>query len=62
MDKRNSVDVNKFRGILNNFVMKNHVNKANHNLGHTFDLVNDCVKNSLVGSVIFEPETQYLII
>ena len=56
MDQQNSVDANKFRGILNNYGMKNHVNKATHNLGHTLDLVIDCVENSIIGNVYVEPQ------
>ena len=39
------------RSVLNNFGLKNHVNKATDNLGHTLDLIIDCFENSLVGSV-----------
>ena len=56
MDQQNSVDANKFRSVLNNFGLKNHVNKATHNLGHTLDLIIDCVENSIVGSVYVEPQ------
>jgi len=35
MDQQNSVDANKFRSVLNNVGLKNYVNKATHNLGHT---------------------------
>ena len=33
----------KFRSVLSNFGLKNHVNTATQNLGHTFDLIIDCV-------------------
>ena len=56
VDKQNSVDANTFRSILNNFGMKRHVNKATQNLGHTLDLVIDCVENSIVGSVNVQPQ------
>ena len=56
MDQQKSVDANKFRSILNNFCMKNHVNKATHNLGHTLDLVIDCVQSPIVRCVNFEPQ------
>ena len=45
MDQQNSFDANKFRSIPNNFGLKNHVNKAKHILGHTLDLIIDCVEN-----------------
>ena len=53
MDQQKNVDKNKFRIMLNNFGMKNHVNKATHNLGHTLDLVIGCVENSIVENVNF---------
>ena len=56
MDQQNSVDANKFRSILNNFCMKNQVNKATHNLGHSLDLVIDCVENTVVRCVNVEPQ------
>ena len=56
IDQQNSVDVNKFRSILNDFVMKNHVNKATHNLWHILDLVFECVENSKVGCEKIEPQ------
>ena len=55
MDQQNSVDANNFRIVLNNFGLKNHVNKATHNLGHTLDLIIECVKSSRVGMVYVEP-------
>ena len=55
MDQNNSVDVNKYRIILNTFGIKNHVSKTTHNLGHTLDLVIDCVEKSIIGCVNFEP-------
>ena len=36
--------------------MKNHVNKATHNLGHTIDLVIDCDENYIIGNVHVEPQ------
>ena len=42
--------------ILNNFGLKNHVNKATHNLGHSFDLIMDCVEMSIVGGVNVVPQ------
>ena len=56
MDQQNSVYANKFRGILNNYGMKNHVNRATHNLGHTLDLVIDCDENSIIGNLHVEPQ------
>ena len=56
MDQQNSVDANVFRSIFNNFGLKNHVNKATHNLGLTLDLIIDCVENSIVGIVYIEPQ------
>ena len=56
MDQQNIVDANKFRSILNNFGMKNHVNKATHNLGHTLDLVIECVENPIVRYINVEPQ------
>ena len=56
MDQQNSVHANKFRGILNNYGMKNHVNEATQNLGHTLHLVIDCDKNSIYGNVHVEPQ------
>ena len=56
MDKQNSVDANKFRRKLNNFSLKNHVNKVTHNLGHTLDHIIDGVEKFLVGDVSVEPQ------
>ena len=50
------LDANKICSLLNNFGMKNHVNKTTHNFGHTLDLVIDCVENSVVGCVNVEPQ------
>ena len=51
MNQQKSVGANKIRIILKNFVLKNHVNKATHNIGHTLVLVADCVENPIVGNV-----------
>ena len=56
MDQQKSVDANKIRSVLVNFGLKNHVNKATHYLGHTLDLIIDCVENCIVGSVYVEPQ------
>ena len=56
MDQQNSVDANKFCSVLNNLGLKNHVNYATHNLGHTLDLSIVCVENFIVGSVYVEPQ------
>ena len=55
IDQQNSSDAI-VRKILYKFGQKNHVNMAAHNLGHTLDLVVDCVENFSVGSVIVEPQ------
>ena len=52
----NSVDANKFRSILNNVGLKNHVNKATHNLGHTLYLAIDSVENPIVKCINAEPQ------
>ena len=62
MDQQNSVDANKFRSTFNKFCMKNHVNKATYNLGHTLDLVIDSVENLIVRCINVEPQIQYLIL
>ena len=65
MDQQDSVDANEFRIILNNFRMKNQVNKATHNLGHIFDHVIDCVEKSIVACVNVEPQntiTDHMIV
>ena len=36
--------------------MKGHVNKATHDLGHTLDIVIDCVDSSIVGCANVEPQ------
>ena len=51
IDLQNSVDANKIHGMLNNYGMKNHVNKATHNLEHTLDLFINCDENSIIGNV-----------
>ena len=55
-DQQNSVLANKFRSVLNNFGLKNHVNKATHNFRHILDLFIDCVEDSMVGIVYVEPQ------
>ena len=56
MDQQNSVDANKFRCILNNLDMKNHVNKATYYLGHTLDLVIGCGENAIVRNLHVKPQ------
>ena len=55
-EQQNSVDANNFWYFTNNFSLKNHVNEATHNFGHTLDLIIDCVENSIVESVCVEPQ------
>ena len=55
MNQQNSVDANDLRSSLDNYCLKNLKNKATHNLGHSQDLVIDCVENSTAWSLIIEP-------
>ena len=46
----------KFRSIPYNFCVKNYVNEATHNLGHTLHLVFVCVENPIVRCVNVETQ------